>query len=197
MNFVHAIDEHLTLRPASTADADELFRLIDANRDHLTAWLNWPHLIRTADDVRRNAVQCAEQHARGSALHCNIAVDGRLVGRASLEHILSEQRHTDRMKVGRAEIGYWLASDVQGRGIMTRTVNALLDHAFGELALERVYLTAEPANRRSCAVAERCGMTCEGTMRHVAEYDGRIVDHRLYALLRHEWRALRAEPTPT
>ena len=37
------------------------------------------------------------------------------------------------------EMGYWLAEDMQGRGIVTRTCRALLNYAFDELEINRMH----------------------------------------------------------
>ncbi|MDT0232584.1 GNAT family protein [Curtobacterium sp. BRB10] len=71
---------------------------------------------------------------------------------------------------GTAEIGYWLAAEGRGRGIMTQAVTAVLDHAFlptasGGLGLFRVQWTAAPENIGSRRVAERVGFRFEGRLR--------------------------------
>jgi ribosomal-protein-serine acetyltransferase len=63
------------------------------------------------------------------------------------------------------EIGYWIDRDLQGRGLATRCVVAVLDLCFGQLGLHRVEIRCAPGNVRSRAIPERLGFAMEGTLR--------------------------------
>jgi len=54
-----------------------------------------------------------------------LILDGRMVGAGGLMSINWEARSTS--------LGYWLDEVHQGRGLMTRMVSALTDHAFDDL----------------------------------------------------------------
>ena len=103
----------------------------------------------------------------------------RLVGWAQLE--INRQARS-------AEIGYWLDTDFVGRGLVSRTVTAVLDHAFGPLDLHRVGLCTTVDNTRSRNVAERMGFTQEGVLREAAVFPNERRDLVLYGLLSREWR---------
>ena len=45
------MDEEMLLRWPSMVDAEELFKLIDANREHLGRWLPWVDVIGSVEDV--------------------------------------------------------------------------------------------------------------------------------------------------
>ena len=80
-------------------------------------------------------------------------------------------------------VGYWLSEEHQGRGLMTRAVKALVDHAFGELELHRVEIQAAADNLRSRAIPERLGFQEEGTLREAERVGGRYHDLVVYGLL--------------
>jgi ribosomal-protein-serine acetyltransferase len=86
-----------------------------------------------------------------------------------------------------ASIGYWLAQDAQGRGTMTEAVRALVDHAFGELELNRVEIRLDVENARSMALAERLGFRREGTLREAMLLAGAFRDDAVYSVLASEW----------
>jgi RimJ/RimL family protein N-acetyltransferase len=73
-----------------------------------------------------------------------------------------------------AEIGYWLGPEARGRGLMSRAVALVLDHAFsaGGLGLERVSWCAVSGNTASRVVAERAGFLVEGLVRGYAVQRG-------------------------
>ncbi|NTW87022.1 MAG: GNAT family N-acetyltransferase, partial [Holophagaceae bacterium] len=91
-----------------------------------------------------------------------------------------------------AAIGYWLAREAEGQGLMTRAVTALLRHGFRDLKLNRIEIRAGIRNRRSRAIPERLGFRREGTLRQAERLADRFVDHAVYGLLADEWRASNA-----
>ncbi len=93
-------------------------------------------------------------------------------------------------KEGHAAIGYWLAAEAAGRGLMTRSVRLLLAVLFEDLGLERVEIRCAMGNRPSCAVAERLGFQFEGILRSAQRLQGKFADMRVYSMLAAEWRAL-------
>ncbi len=62
-------------------------------------------------------------------------------------------------------IGYWIRSDLAGRGLATEGAAAVLDFAFEQVGVHRVQLRAAPGNRRSRRVAEKLGFKQEGVAR--------------------------------
>lgn len=85
------------------------------------------------------------------------------------------------------EIGYWLAEDRQGRGIITRSVRALIDEAFGPLDLHRVVIRCATGNTRSAAVPRRLGFQLEGAQREAAWLYDHFEDYLVFSMLASEW----------
>ncbi len=77
-----------------------------------------------------------------------------------------------------------------GRGLGTDAVNAVVDFAFGELRMERVWLDTDADNLRAQAAYRKAGFIVEGRLRHVWFQDGNHIDDIRMALLRDEWLAL-------
>ncbi len=59
------------------------------------------------------------------------------------------------------EIGWWLASELWGKGIATEAARAVLTDAFGRVGLTRVVAIARPENAASRRVMEKTGMVYE------------------------------------
>jgi RimJ/RimL family protein N-acetyltransferase len=88
----------------------------------------------------------------------------------------------------RAEVGAWVAEQARDQGAGSAALALLLDWAFGDLALERLEMTALPENENVPHIAEKFGFTYEGTMRQRNFERGRRVDLLLWGLLRDERR---------
>lgn len=80
--------------------------------------------------------------------------------------------------------------ELWGQGLGTDAVNALVDFAFGQLRLERVWLDTDADNKRAQGAYAKSGFTVEGRFRRAFYQDGRFSDGIRMALLREEWEAL-------
>jgi len=89
--------------------------------------------------------------------------------------------HLDRLR-DVVEIGYRLFVASRGRGVATRVVNAMCDHAFAG-GIYRVEAVVRPANTASVRVLERAGFRADGIRRGLLRHGGARVDARLFARL--------------
>ena len=87
-------------------------------------------------------------------------------------------------------LGYGLAADQVGRGLMTEALRAALTYVFEELKLHRVMANYLPENERSRRVLERLGFRVEGYAPEYLYINGAWRDHVLTAL------TTRAAPPP-
>ena len=76
------------------------------------------------------------------------------------------------------------------QGLRTDAVNAVVDFAFGQLRMERVWLDTDDHNVRAQAAYRKAGFTEEGRFRHAFYQDGQWSDDIRMAILREEWEAL-------
>jgi len=174
------------LRTFRPSDAGELTEAIAANREHLARWLPWAETHGFEDSVEyldRKRVQIEANDGFEGA----IVLDGRIVGGAGFHGVDWINRSSS--------IGYWLAADAVGRGLMSGAVRALLDHAFGVWELHRVIIEAVVDNARSRAIPERLGFREEALLREAKLIRGRYEDAVLYAMLASEWSPSPREAT--
>jgi ribosomal-protein-serine acetyltransferase len=180
--------EGARLRPVEDEDVPALFRLVDGNRAHLRAWMAWLDGTRVEADVRTWADAERAKAAEGKAVQF-VILEGELpAGVVGFNEIDWTHRQV--------EIGYWLAENRQGRGLMTRAVEALVRVAFDELDLHRVWLRVATDNARSQAIPQRLGFRHEGTLRDAEWLYDHFVDLDVLALLEPEWREAGERNTP-
>ena len=104
--------------------------------------------------------------------------DGSPVGCASIKDIDLEGR--------KAELGYWITPDRQGKGYATEAADLCLTHAFDELGLHKVWARTAGDNKASNRVLEKLGFQQEGVLREHWYGFGRYVDEYRYGLLEAE-----------
>ncbi len=81
------------------------------------------------------------------------------------------------------EIGYSLAREMWGQGLMTEALRAMLEFAFARLHLNRVEALFDVRNRASGRVMEKCGLRREGCLRRRYYNKGEYIDVEIYAIL--------------
>ncbi len=90
-----------------------------------------------------------------------------------------------------AELGYYLAEEYWGTGIMTEAVRRICKRIFAETDILRIYAEPFSYNTASRRVLEKAGFCYEGLLRRNAVKHGRVEDMALYALTKGETRIKR------
>ncbi|MGW4523585.1 GNAT family N-acetyltransferase [Amycolatopsis sp. NPDC004378] len=144
MNETYAGDG-FTLARWQPEDAAALLAAVTGSLEHLGAWLIWATGSYSADDSAEFLRLTAKRWESGEAYEYAIRVDGSPVGGVGV-----------RARGGGVEIGYWLAREATGRGLMTRAVSLLTTEAF-RLGAGYVEIKHDEANVRSGAVPARLG----------------------------------------
>ncbi len=106
-----------------------------------------------------------------------IEIDGKAVGNIGVFRQENMHRRT-------AELGYYLAEEYWGRGIMTESVKWICNYVFEKSDIIRIYAEPFAENGASCRVLEKAGFEYEGTLRSNAVKNGVAVDMKMYALIK-------------
>lgn len=106
-----------------------------------------------------------------------ITADGKVVGSIGAFRQGNIHRQT-------AELGYYIAEEYWGKGIMTEAVKQLCEFAFSHTDIIRIYAEPFADNVGSCRVLEKAGFQYEGTLRCNAVKNGKILDMKMYARLK-------------
>lgn len=187
MSFVIQVDDALSLRLHEPRYAEEVYEVAIANREHINPWMPFLCDSYNLDASREHARGSLQGFADRTKITLTMVEHGKVVGSTGWTDWQDSTLFDGRLVYASADIGYWLAKEATGRGLMTRAVRAVTALAFEGYGLKRLTIRAEPQNVASWRVAERAGYQYEGLLRGVATFDGRVVNHKLYAMLAEEW----------
>ncbi|MFT3992913.1 MAG: GNAT family protein [Dysgonomonas sp.] len=171
------VNTEIELKPFSIDQAPYIFKIIDTERDYLRIWL--PFI-----DSRQKVEQIEEyiEFVLGSDnQQFAIYFQGQCVGIIGFKDTDFDNR--------KSEIGYWLSQYQQGNGIVTQSVQKMLEFAFNELHLNRIQIKVAVDNKKSRAIPERLGFHLEGI-----ERDGELLinntytDIAIYSILKKEYK---------
>jgi ribosomal-protein-serine acetyltransferase len=179
MMFYMTVDDDIKLKLLEKRDAEEMFSVVDNNRDYLREWLPWVNGVKKKEDYYPVIDMWLKQFAANDGFQVGIFYQDKYVGMIGFHNIDWGNKQTS--------IGYWLDGNMQGKGIMTRSVNALLKYAFEELKLNRVEIRCGTENLKSKAIPERLGFQQEGIIRDGEFLYDHFIDSYVYSLLSIEW----------
>ncbi|MCB1118593.1 MAG: GNAT family N-acetyltransferase [Chlamydiia bacterium] len=167
-----SVDEELTLALLRLNDSAKLFQLVDHNRLHLRRFLNWVDGTQTESDSKIFIEQSLiDKHT----LTLGIWNQQQLVGLIDY-HAIDNINHA-------ASIGYWIDQAHQGKGVMTRSVKALIGYGFSALQLHRIEIRCAVDNLKSARIPQALGFQEEGILRDAEYVNGRYHDVKVYSLL--------------
>lgn len=177
--FRRVIDGEIELLLLEPRHAEALYGLTDKNRPYLRQWLPWLDNNTSIHDTLLFIDSTRRQYAANNGFQAGIWYRSEIAGVIGYHPIDWPNRSSS--------LGYWLGESFQGRGIMTRSCRAFLDHSFRSLKLNRIEIRCATDNGRSRAIPERLGFRREGQVREAEWLYERFVDHVVYGLLVREW----------
>jgi ribosomal-protein-serine acetyltransferase len=108
--FSHKIDDDITLRLLEERHAEEVFSLLEKNRNHLQDELTWLTDQLSVNDAKEYIKAGLERFAANNGLRAGVWLQDNLAGIVSVHGLVWDDR--------KASLGYWLGSSFQGRGVL-------------------------------------------------------------------------------
>ena len=159
--------ERLVLRPFKWDDLDDFFRY--ASVEGVGEMAGWPH--HENKDKSKEILTHFIEEDKTFALY--LKENGRVVGSLGVEFYGAEDKLTEFDGYKGREIGYVLAKDRWGKGLMAEAVTEVINYLFDEKDLDFLTCGYYDFNNQSRRVQEKCGFkpyrklnmeTCMGTV---------------------------------
>lgn len=174
------IDDNLLLRSLQPDDAPELFRAVDESRAHLRPWLRWVDATTKQEHIMQFIHRTQQQLHNQEALELGLVYDRHIIGGIGMhdwDHFLKK-----------AQLGYWIRKEYEGKGIVNHALTRFIDFLFEKPGLNKIEIHFMPANKRSAGVAEKLGFQVEGVIRQSYFFNGKLEDLVITGLLKSEWK---------
>lgn len=175
------IDANTYLSILEPRHADELFRLVDQNRESIGEWLSFPQKTNKVEDSQTFITKSLKRFADSNGYWAGVWYKEELAG--SIGYLYIDQNNK------KTEIGYWLGKNFEGLGLASNACELLIRHAFMELQLNKVEINVAANNVKSKAIPKRLGFKEEGTIRSYEFLNGEYLDRIVFGLLKNEWLA--------
>ncbi len=89
---------------------------------------------------------------------------------------------TLHLKIRNAELGYWIGKDYWNNGYCTEAVKAIIDYAFTDMTIHKIYANFFASNPASGRVMEKVGMKYEACLKSHLYHWGEYKDIIYYSI---------------
>lgn len=165
------------IRKWELSDAKDLAAALSNKKvqDNLRDGLPYPYTEQDGKEFISAMLSADENETFAFA----ITVDNMVLGSIGIFRQGNIHRQT-------AELGYYIAEEYWGKGIMTEAVKQICEYVFANSDIIRIYAEPFAYNIASCRVLEKVGFQYEGTLRSNAVKNGKVIDMKMYSLLKEE-----------
>lgn len=165
------------IRKWKLSDAADLAAAISNKKvqNNLRDGLPYPYTEQDGEDYISNMLSSNEDETFAFA----IIADNKVIGSIGVFRQENIHRQT-------AELGYYISEKYWGKGITTEAVKQICEYVFSHSDIIRIYAEPFAYNTASCRVLEKAGFQYEGTLRNNAVKNGKVIDMKMYSLLKTE-----------
>ncbi|WP_165773131.1 GNAT family N-acetyltransferase [Conservatibacter flavescens] len=139
---------NIDLHPAAEKYAQDIFDIIITHKKYLAMFLDWVNNINNINEILSFLSKSKSDFGKKSNIYI-IEFKNKIVGVISLNSIDKHKREAD--------IGYWISPDYEGLGIISKSLQTMIDKHSHEI--KKFILKCAVFNTRSNMVALRNGFS--------------------------------------
>lgn len=165
----------ISIKKWKIEDAEQLKNAINNEKilDNLRDGIPYPYTIENAQEF---ITQTLNAH-KDSQYSWAILVDNKVIGSVGVFR-------KDNIHYKTTEIGYYIAEEYWGNGIMTKVIKEVCNYIFNETDIIRIFAEPFAYNIPSCKVLEKAGFELEGILRNNAIKNDKILDMKMYSIIK-------------
>lgn len=172
--FPNLETERLQLRRLVNEDVNEIFAL--RSDPEVMKYIPRP-LVKTKEEALAHITMIDEKIVSNEGINWAITLKGnpKLIG--IIGHYRINPEHF------RAEIGYMLLPEYQGKGITSEAIKEVINYGFKVMKLHSIEAIIDPENFGSEKVLQKNGFVKEAHLKENEYYEGHFLDTVIYSLL--------------
>lgn len=172
--FPELTSERLFLRQITVADVSEIFAL--RSNPETMQYIPRP-LVNSKEEALQHIEMIQKKIEENEGINWAITLKGnpKLIG------IIGHYRI--RWEHFRSEIGYMLLPEFQGKGIVTESIQLMIQYGFNQMKMHSLEAIIDPENHASARVLEKNNFVKEAHLKENEFYEGKFLDTVIYSLL--------------
>lgn len=172
--FQNLETERLLLRRVVNEDVNEIFAL--RSDQEVMKYIPRP-LVKTEEEALAHIAMIDEKIDSNEGINWAITLkdNPKLIG--IIGHYRIRPEHF------RAEIGYMVLPEYQGKGIISEAIKEVVKYGFEVMKLHSIEAIIDPENFASEKVLQKNGFVKEAHLKENEYYEGRFLDTVIYSIL--------------
>lgn len=165
----------ISIREWKIEDAEQLKNAINNEKilDNLRDGIPYPYTLENAKEFITQTLNAPVNSQYSWA----ILVDNNVIGSVGVFR-------KDNIHCYTAEIGYYIAEEYWGKGIMTQVIKEVCKYIFENTDIIRIFAEPFSYNVASCKVLEKAGFELEGILRNNAIKNNKVLDMKMYSIIK-------------
>jgi RimJ/RimL family protein N-acetyltransferase len=174
---IELTDGNIIIRPCQPEDAAVICEGVQESMQEMLKWAPWCHPAYAISDCKSWLDSRDQMWSEGIEYDFVVfdAKDNIFLGGCAIDQI--NRKHNF------ANLGYWVRTSQEGKGIATATVKLISRFGFETLGFTRLEIVAAVQNKASQRVAEKVGAVREGIHRNRHVVHDKIYDSVMYSLI--------------
>ena len=176
-NKIELTDGNIIIRPCQLEDAAVICEGVQESMQEMLKWAPWCHPGYSISDCK--SWLASRHQILSEGIEYDFVVldskDDTFLGGCAIDQI--NRKHNF------ANLGYWVRTSQEGRGIATATVKLISRFGFETLGFTRLEIVAAVQNKASQRVAEKVGAVREGIHRNRHVVRDKVYDSVMYSLI--------------
>lgn len=172
-NELITVDTKIQLAGIDQKFSVDIFKLIQNNIEFLSYFLDWPKYVKSTDDITTFINEKVIEHHLGNSKTYTISYNEKIVGIISLNSIDKKNKSAD--------IGYWISSDMTGKGIVSTSLQKLIENFSKSGDIQRFVIKCAEKNEKSNQLAIRNGFSLEGILHQAEIINNKKLNQNIYA----------------
>ncbi|MCH2189111.1 GNAT family N-acetyltransferase [Candidatus Gracilibacteria bacterium] len=165
------------LKIPEESEAEYIWNLITSDTIRYMIWEKGDDFSTTLKNIKKTRIKVSAGEAWDAAIYDKNT--GKHIGRCGINKIDDT--------IPSFELGYWIAPEYYGQGIMPECIRRYLKFAFEQSSFEKGVIRCDSKNENSKKVALKCGFTLEGEFKNHDRVKGELRDTSFYGITRQEY----------
>jgi ribosomal-protein-serine acetyltransferase len=176
-NKIKLTDGNIIIRPCQPEDADVICEGVRETMHEMLKWAPWCHPDYAISDCKSWLDSRDQMWSEGIEYDFVVfdTKDDTFLGGCAVDQI--NRKHNF------ANLGYWVRTSQEGKGIATAAVKLISRFGFETLGFTRLEVVAAVQNKASQRVAEKAGAVREGIHRNRHVVHDTIYDSVMFSLI--------------
>jgi ribosomal-protein-alanine N-acetyltransferase len=166
--------ERLILRRVLPSDVKEMFEL--RSNPETMKYIPRP-LVTNYEETLAHIKMMDDKIESNEGINWAITLKGNDTMLGVIGHYRIKPEHY------RAEVGYMILPEYNGKGITTEAVLCVVDYGFNTMKLHSIEGVIDPRNGASEKILQKCGFVKEAHFKENEYFDGKFIDAVVYSKL--------------